>query len=149
MFHMIIEQTYNYPKRMIYQPATHNFIESEYKSLFYERGFTGPYGWIKESGTPPAKHLDCLLMPEPISGPNKSYELGTELEVKVIGVFKRNDFDHKYVVVETSRDISDISELADTEILELHKLYPHIREGEGWFGRDIAMHCMEHHKKAL
>lgn len=147
MLHMIIEQTYQYPMRMLYDPATRSFTASEYKSLFYERGFTKPYGWIKESGTPPEPHWDCLLMPAPTL--TRTYELGDELEIKVIGVFKRNDFDHKYVVVESSRAISDISELTDSEWEELQQLYPRIREGEGWFGRDAAQYCMEHHEKAL
>lgn len=145
MLHMVIEQTYQYPMRMLYNPATHTFTESEYKSLFFERGFTKPYGWIKESGTPPEPHWDCLLMTD---NPQQ-YALGDELEVKVIGVFKRNDFDHKYVVTETFRKFSDISELPVSECAELKKLYPHIHEGEGWFGRDVALYCMEHHQKTL
>ena len=32
---------------------------------------------------------------------------------------------------------------------ELNKLYPRIREGEGWFGKEMAVWCMEHHEKAL
>lgn len=147
MLHMVIEQTYAYPMRMLYQPTTHTFSESKYKSLFYERGFTKPYGWIKESGTPPDVHWDCLLLPAPDS--NCFYELGMELEIKIIGVFRRNDFDHKYVVVETSRDISDITDLTEDELNELHKLYPRIADNEGWFGKDVALYCMEHHKKAI
>lgn len=143
---MIIEQTYDYPMRMVYNPNTHTFVKSEYKSLFYERRFTKPYGWIKESGTPPDCHWDCLLLPAAL---DFSCKLGMELEVKVIGVFRRNDLDHKYVVVEASRDISDITELTPAEIDELHRLYPRIDEGEGWFGKDVAKYCMEHHKKAF
>lgn len=147
MLHMIIEQTYNYPMRMLYDPATHTFHASEYKSLQYERGFTKPYGWIKESGTPPEPHWDCLLMTDPVL--MRGYALGDELEVKVIGVFKRNDLDHKYVVAEAERKVSDISELSQAEKDELTRLYPRIREGEGWFGRNVALYCMEHHAKAL
>lgn len=143
MLHMIVEQTYKYPRRMEYDPTTNSFRETEYGSLQYARGFTKPYGWIKESGTPPNPHWDCLLMTE------KEYDLGDEVEVKVIGVFQRNDFDHKYVVAESARDISDISELSEEERAELHKLYPRIREGEGWFGAKEAAYCMEHHEKAL
>ena len=145
MLHMIIEQTYDYPMRMLYNPDTHTFTASEYKSLFYERGFTKPYGWIKESGTPPEPHWDCLLM----THDSQYYKLGDELEIKVIGIFKRNDFDHKYIVVESSRTISDITELSEIEYLELTKLYPRIKDGEGWFGRDVALYCMKHHSKVL
>ena len=105
--------------------------------------FTKPYGWIKESGTPPFPHWDCILMTD------TECNLGDEVEIKVIGVFKRTDFDHKYVVVESSRDIQDISELMEDEMDELKKLYPRISEGEGWFGKDVAEYCMKNHEKSL
>lgn len=143
MLHMIIEQTYKYPMRMEYDAETGKFIESEYKSLQHVRNFTKPYGWIKESGTPPFPHWDCILMTD------TECNLGDEVEIKVIGVFKRTDFDHKYVVVESARDIQDISELMEAEMDELKKLYPRISEGEGWFGKDVAEYCMKNHEKSL
>ena len=143
MLHMIVEQTYKYPLRMIYNAEMGIFCESEYKSLQYVRGFTKPYGWIKESGTPPQPHWDCMLMSE------RDVELGDELEVKVIGVFKRADFDHKYIVVEADRAIDDFSQLSEEEKNELNRLYPRVGEGEGWFGRAEAEECMVHHPKAL
>ena len=143
MLHMIVEQTCKYPMRMIYNSETGKFTESEYKSLQYVRNFTKPYGWIKESGTPPMPHWDCILMSD------KEYELGDEVEIKVIGVFKRLDFDHKYVVVEMERDIEDISELSIDEMEELGRLYPRVGEGEGWFGKDVAEFCMKNHEKVL
>ena len=140
---MIIEQTKDYPKRMIYHPETKTFSESEKESLAYARGFNYPYGWVKESGTPPAPHCDCMLMSA------KEYNLGDEVEIKLIGMFKRNDGDHKYIVVEASREINDYTELTEEEKEALHKLYPRVREGEGWFGREEAMWCYEHCEKAL
>lgn len=132
MLHMIVEQTYRYPIRMVYNPETGAFTESEYQSLQYVRKFTKPYGWIKESGTPPSSHWDCILMTD------REYELGDEVEIKIIGVFKRLDFDHKYVVVELTREIDDISELLEVEREELNRLYPRVSDGEGWFGKDVA-----------
>lgn len=129
--------------RMEYDAETGKFIESEYKSLQYVRNFTKPYGWIKESGTLSFPHWDCILMTD------TECNLGDEVEIKVIGVFKRTDFDHKYVVVESSRDIQDISELMEDEMDELKKLYPRISEGEGWFGKDVAEYCMKNHEKSL
>ena len=143
MLHMIIEQTYKYPMRMEYDSETETFHAREYKSLQYERKFTKPYGWIKESGTPPQPHWDCILMTD------RDVELGDELEVKVIGVFKRADFDHKYIVVEVSREIGDFCELSDAEKAELCRLYSRVGDGEGWFGKVEAQYCMEHHNKAL
>ena len=140
---MIIEQTKAYPNRMIYDSETNTFSESEKESLAHARGFYYPYGWVKESGTPPAPHCDCMLMSA------KEYNLGDEVEIKLIGMFKRNDGDHKYIAVEESREINDYTELTEEEKEALHKLYPRVREGEGWFGRAEAMWCYEHCEKAL
>lgn len=40
---------------------------------------------------------------------DKEYELGDEDRVKIIGVFRRNDGDHKLVGVPEDRNISDFS----------------------------------------
>ena len=143
MLHMIVEQTVRYPMRMIYDPRSRSFTAGDCRSLLYERNFTRPYGWIKESGTPPNRHWDCILMTD------REYDLGDEIEIRVIGVFRRADLDHKYVVVETTRNTDDYSELSDEEKSALGKLYPRIREGEGWFGKEAAEDCMKHHPKAF
>ena len=141
-FHMIIEQTKEYPMRMIYHPDTGKFIAGEHEALAHARKFTKPYGWIKESGTPPNPHWDCILMT------NQDHELGDEVEVKIIGVFKRADFDHKYIVVEADKNIDDYSGLSADEQQELCRLYPHAKAGEGWYGKQEAYYCMKNHKKA-
>ena len=69
---------------------------------------------------------------------DREYELGDEDRVKIIGVFKRNDGDHKLVGALEGRDIRDISELAEREKEDLHRLYPREDAGEGWFGRECA-----------
>ena len=132
MLHMIVEQTREYPMRMEYDPQTGTFHESEYRALASVRGFTKPYGWIKESGTPPGPHWDCILMSD------RDFALGDEVEIRVIGVFQRADGDHKYIAAEYSREISDLSQITDEECDELHRLYPNVRDGEGWFGRERA-----------
>lgn len=127
-----IEQTDKYPKRMKYIAETDSFIEKDCVSLSYARNVHQPYGWLKESGTPPNPHLDVIVMTE------KEYELGDEDRVKIIGVFCRNDGDHKLVGVLPDRNISDFSELTDTEKEDMHRLYPREAQGEGWFGREKA-----------
>lgn len=127
-----IEQTFAYPKRMKYIPKTDSFIEKDCDSLSYVRNVRQPYGWIKESGTPPCEHLDVIVMTD------KEYELGDEDRIKIIGVFCRNDGDNKLVGVLEDRDISDFSELSDTEKEDMHRLYPREDKGEGWFGRERA-----------
>lgn len=139
MLHMIVEQTKDHPRRMVYDPVTDSFSESDRQSLLYERHFSMPYGWIKESGTPPGKHWDCILMSR------EDCRLGDEIEVEVIGLFRRADLDHKYLVVRPSRAIRDYAELAEEEKEELRALYPHIREREGWYGREEALCCMANH----
>ena len=143
VLHMSVEQTNRYPMRMEFDCETNTFRESAYRSLMYERGFTKPYGWIKESGTPPKPHWDCILLAD------GEFSLGDEVEIEVIGVFRRGDGDHKYIAVETARAISDLSQITEDEREELCRLYPCVREGEGWCGREMAMWCMEHHEKAL
>lgn len=127
-----IEQTYQYPNRMKYIPQTDSFMEKDVKSLSYERNVRQPYGWIKESGTPPCGHLDAYVMTE------KEYRLGDEDRIRIIGVFKRNDGDHKLVGVLEGREISDFSELTEEEKEDMHRLYPREDPGEGWFGRQCA-----------
>ena len=113
-----IEQTFAYPKRMKYIAQTDSFIEKDCESLSYVRNVRQPYGWIKESGTPPCEHLDVIIMTD------KEYKLGDEERIKIIGVFCRNDGDHKLVGVLESRSINDLSELSDSEKNDLHRLYP-------------------------
>lgn len=140
---MIVEQTRDYPKRMIYKPETGEFVESEYGSLFHARGFPYPYGWIEGSGTPPEPHWDCLLLSE------GDFSLGDRVGIRVVGVFRRADGDHKYLAVVAPRDVHDYSELTEREKDALHRLYPRVGEGEGWFGRDEAERCMSTCEKAL
>lgn len=143
MLHMIVEQTANYPMRMEFVPERNEFRELNCQSLASQRNFTKPYGWIKESGTPPAPHWDCILMSD------GQFELGDEVSVRVVGMFKRNDKDHKYVAVESDSPVDDFEELSDLEKEELYRLYPRIRDGEGWFGRGEALACMQCDEKAL
>lgn len=140
---MVVEQTRSYARRMEYDPQEKTFHETEYESLMHRREFDYPYGWVKESGTPPLPHCDCILMSD------RDYELGDEVSIKIIGMFKRNDGDHKYVVVETARQENDISLLSQTETDALHRLYPHVGEGEGWFGREEALYSYLTCEKAL
>ena len=140
---MIIEQTKNYSKRVIYNPETNYFYESEFDSLLYKRNFFYPYGWIKDSGTPPDPHWDVILMSD------NDFDLGQEVKIKIIGVFIRNDGDHKYLAVELDRNIDDYDELSENEKEALRNLYPNISDGEGWFGKEIAIDAMEKCEKAL
>lgn len=127
-----IEQTFAYPKRMKYIAKTDSFIEKPGDSLSYKRNVRQPYGWLKESGTPPCEHLDVIVMTD------KEYELGDEDKVKIIGVFCRNDGDNKLVGVCVDREIDDFSQLTDEEKEDMHRLYPREDIGEGWFGRERA-----------
>lgn len=104
----------------------------KYNSLAYERQFLQPYGWLKESGTPPQPHWDVILLSD------LDYDLGDEIAIKIIGVFLRNDGDHKLIAVALNRNIEDYNDLTDDEKNDLHRLYPRVDEGEGWFGKELA-----------
>lgn len=127
-----IEQTYSCPKRMKYIAKTDSFIEKDYDSLSYARGFRQPSGWIKESGTPPCEHLDVIVMTD------RECSLGDEIKIIPVGVFLRSDGDNKLVGVPAGRGVSDLSELTETELNDLRRLYPVKYPGEGWFGREAA-----------
>lgn len=128
----VIEQTHEYGNRMKYLAASNSYIEKKDVSLSYWRNVRQPYGWIKESGTPPCPHLDVIIMT------NKRYKLGEEERVKIIGVFCRNDGDHKLVGVLPERGVDDFSQLTDQEKADMHRLYPKENPGEGWFGHERA-----------
>lgn len=137
VFTAVIEQTPAYPNRIKYAAETGAFTETGDKSLFYERNVHQPYGWIKESGTPPSAHLDVIVMTD------QQYALGSEVRVKIIGVFCRDDGDHKLVAVLEDRAADDFSELTDTEKADMHRLYPREGAGEGWFGCERAKQVVE------
>ena len=136
-FHVVVEQTKDYEQRMKYSPEKDVFIETEYKSLLFARNFPYPYGWLKESGTPPGDHLDAILMSL------KPYELGSIEAVKIIGCFRRSDGDHKLVCVPGGRPEIDLADLHQDEKEALYRLYPSVGEGEGWFGAEKAREIVE------
>lgn len=140
---MIVEQTKAYPKRMRYISENNSFVETQHSSLAFERNFSQPYGWIKESGTPPLPHWDVILMTD------KQYELGDQVSVKIIGVFKQKDGDHKYIVVEETRNINDFEQLNPSEKSDLNRLYPIVNSNEGFHGKVIAERVMLEYDKAF
>lgn len=127
-----IEQTFAHRKRLRYMPGTDSFEEKDCDSLSYIKGFRQPSGWIKESGTPPCEHLDVIVMTD------EPYKPGDELPVRIIGVFRRVDGDHKLVAVPAGRAAEDLSELSGQELEALRGLYDALYDGEGWFGRKEA-----------
>ncbi len=129
---MVVEQTADYKNRVVYSPETNTFTESNWGSLYLSRGCTFPYGWIKESGTPPNHHLDVFLVTD------KHYNLGDEIKIKLIGVFKRNDDDDKYVAVRYEQNTDDFEQLSEKDKNMLKNVYPRIDDGEGWFGAEYA-----------
>lgn len=143
MYTMIIEQTKEYSKRIKYNPESGLFFETEYESLFHVRNCPFPYGWIQESGTPPNKHLDVILVSSDV------YSLGDKVAIKLIGVFRRNDGDHKLVAVLENDEKEDFCELSKLESEQLHRLYPNIADQEGWFGKDQAEQTVNEFLKIL
>ncbi|MCK9524929.1 MAG: inorganic diphosphatase [Limnochordia bacterium] len=137
MFHVVIEQTSAYENRMEYDPETQMFFATEFKSLFFARRCPYPYGWLKESGAPPGPHLDVILVSL------GAYDLGSEVEVRIIGCFLRGDGDHKLVCVPLERLETDFPHLPVGAKDDLRRLYPRIGEGEGWFGADRAREIVE------
>lgn len=137
MYNIIIEQTREYENRMEFDPVKNIFNETKFRSLFYVRDFPYPYGWIKESGMPPGPHLDIILLS------SKEYRLGDEAMVKIVGCFVRNDGDNKLLGILPERLETDLTELPEDEKADLNRLYPHIDDGEGWYGAERARETIE------
>ena len=138
IYNVRIEQTNDYPKRMKYIPETDSFVEKDCDSLSYVRNvYQYPYGWMMESGTPPSPHLDVMILTD------KHYELGDVAKVRIIGVFVRNDGDHKLMSVLEDRDITEFEQLTEEEKDNLFKLYPYVHDGEGWFGSEVAQKVID------
>ena len=132
IFTAVIEQTHKYRKRMKYIAETNSFIEKGFDSLGFTKKVHQPYGWIKESGTPPMPHLDVYIMT------NNEFDLGDEVPVNIIGVFWRIDGDHKLVSTLLDRKINDFSQLDEMEKEDLKRLYAGKYDGEGWYGKGQA-----------
>lgn len=137
MYHAIIEQTREYENRVKFDPIRNIFYETESKSLAYVRKFPYPYGWIKESGTPPGPHLDVILLS------SKKYKLGDEIPIKIVGCFVRNDGDSKLIGILPERLEIDFFELPEDEKADLSRLYPLVDDGEGWYGAERARDIIE------
>lgn len=141
MYHIVIEQTYEYKKRMEFDSSSNSFIETEVESLMYARDFHHPYGWIKESGAPPGAHMDVFLLS------NKKYSLGDEVAINIVGCFMRNDGDHKLIAVLPERHETDFFQLPEEEQADMHRLYPRVSDGEGWYGADKARELIDNYYK--
>lgn len=113
-----IEQTYAYPKaNEIYCRNGFIYRKGLRQPFICARSAPAVHGWIKESGTPPQPHLDVIVMTD------DEYELGDEVQVRVVGVFRRSDGDHKFVGVPESREVNDFTELTESEISDMNRLY--------------------------
>lgn len=108
------------------------FRELPADSLFHTQGVLFSYGWLKESGAPPGRCMDVILVG------NRVLSQGEEAAVRPVGCFLRSSGDHKLVAVETVRQETDFSQLPESEREACAALCPRIGEGEGWFGADAA-----------
>lgn len=132
-YKMVIEQRPQDEKRMVYDCKTNTFNPSPHLSLFYVRDVKCHYGWLYGFSQPPDHHLDVILLGE------DAYSLGCLVDIKIIGVFIRNDQDHKLVAVKKSSQVNALIDLSEDERENLYKLYPVLEKDEGWFEKDRAL----------
>jgi inorganic pyrophosphatase len=141
---VIVEQPRNEPFRFTFDPERKAFIRTTKKSLLYERGFSGVYGWIGGSGTPPQPHYDVMLLTK------QNPHTGDILLGYICGVFFRRDDDHKFVAMdaELRRTVTtaDLTALDKATYNELMRLYPDVCENEGWYGAEIAYSYLKNNK---
>ena len=133
---VVIEQPAREPYRFAYDPVSDTFIRKTIKSLLFERGFSGAYGWIGGLGFPPNPHFDVLL----ITG--KDPKAGDVLEGYICGAFFRADSDHKFVALDVDLRYRvykpDLDSMDQETYEQLMRLYPRIGKNEGWFGAEVA-----------
>lgn len=139
---VVVEQPPGERYRLDYDPATQRFTPTTSLSLFYDRGFSGAYGWVGGLGTPPGEHIDVILVTR------RPLPAGSVVEVYPCGLFRRADGDHKLVALDaalhTSVEPPDLPLLPPADQAELRRLYPRIDTGEGWFNRDEALVLLRH-----
>lgn len=128
----IVEQPPGAPYRFDYHPEDGSFRVTPSLSLFYDRGFSGAYGWVGGLGTPPDPHADVIILTD------RSVLPGDVFAAHVCGVFYRADGDHKLVALDAALratvDTPDLAALDPTTLAELRALYPRVGPGEGWRG---------------
>lgn len=130
---MVVEQPQNSKYRMKYIPEENRFVETKAISLSFTRGYRGVCGWLDGYGRPPQPHLDAYLYTD------RAYTQGQAVGVKVIGCFIRADGDSKLVCIEPERPENELFELPPEEVETIKRVYPRAGEGEGWFGRAMAV----------
>lgn len=136
MIWTVIEQPPGTEYRFDYLPDDNQYRMTQSKSLFYDRGFSGAYGWVGGLGYPPGPHFDVILITK------RRLNCGDVVSAYLCGVFFRSDGDHKLVALDEELRVTvlhpDITALDAATLEELYKLYPWIGEGEGWFGSQEA-----------
>lgn len=141
---VVIEQPPGEPNRFAYDPVQDEFTRTSRKSLPYERGFSGAYGWIGGTGTPPEPHFDVFLLTK------QKPETGDILPGHLCGFFYRNDGDHKFIAVDSELAATlpqvDLAYLDSALYIELMQLYPQIGENEGWHGAQEAINFLKANK---
>ncbi len=141
---VVVEQPRNELYRIEYNPADQTFTRTRFKSLIYDRGFSGVYGWIGGSGTPPGLHYDVLLLTRHNPGPGEIF-LGY-----ICGLSLRHDGHHKFLAMDTElrREVAmaDLAALSASTHDELMRLYPAVHEGEGWLGAEVAFFHLQNLK---
>jgi len=139
---VVVEQPPGEEKRYEFVPDRGEFRRTNLDSLIFARGFSGAYGWISGTGTPPGVHYDALVLCR------SGCEPGDVIEGYVSGVFKRGDGDHKFIIVasDLARDLegTDWSVLPQDLRNETMRVYPQIGMGEGWRDGDEARHMLAH-----
>lgn len=140
---VVIEQPRNEAFRFEYDPHSGRFTRSTHRSLFFDRGFSGAYGWMGGLGAPPNPHFDVILFTE------QSPQPGDVLLGHISGVFFRSDGDHKFVAIDQQLIESgwqaSIAALDAARHSELLALYPRVGPNEGWRDAEEARQYLASH----
>ena len=133
---VVVEQVPEVPYRFAYDAVKRVFCRTDRSSLIHLRGFSGLYGWIGGTGSPPGPHFDVLLFTD------ERPRLGDILPGHICGMYRRADGDHKFVAVAPAQRHkmagADLQHLDECQREELTGFYAHPRDSEAWLGGDVA-----------
>ncbi len=118
---VVVEQPPGEEYRLDYNPEDGSFRRSESRSLVYDRGFTGAYGWVERLGAPPDRHCDAILITR------RALRPGDAVAAHPCGIFYRGDGDHKLVALDEELwgtvDRPDLAALDPETAAEVRALY--------------------------
>ncbi len=134
---VVVEQLPGERFRNQYEPESNTFYRLQRESLFYRRTFKGAYGWVYGLGTPPAPHLDVILLT------NRSPKIGDVINGHVHGILRKEKDDHKIIAIDSGlwdgTRRSDPNELDKELLRDIKNVYKFICDEKALYSAGEAI----------